>query len=148
MLGRVRAGLWILLAGVCLVLVIACVNVANLLLVRGTVRVREVAVRTAIGAAPGRLARQFMVENTVLAATGGALGIVAAIVLVRVLVALAPAEVPRLTMIAVDGRVLAISLGVIACVALAFGLVPILQAWRLEVSRALSSEAGAPERER
>ena len=63
-LGRVRAGLWILLAGVCLVLVIACVNVANLLLVRGTVRMREVAVRTAIGAAPGRLARQFMVENT------------------------------------------------------------------------------------
>ena len=141
-LGRVRAGLWILLAGVCLVLVIACVNVANLLLVRGTVRMREVAVRTAIGAAPGRLARQFMVENTVLAATGGALGIVAAIILVRVLVALAPADVPRLTMIAVDGRVLAISLGVIAGVSLAFGFVPILQARRLEVSRALSSDGG------
>jgi putative ABC transport system permease protein len=140
--GRVRVGLWILLAGVCLVLVIACVNVANLLLVRGTVRLREVAVRTAIGAAPGRLARQFMVENTLLAAAGGALGIVTAFVLVRVLVALAPAEVPRLTMIAVDARVLAISLAVIACVSLTFGLVPILQAWRLEVSRALSSDGG------
>jgi putative ABC transport system permease protein len=138
--GRVRAGLWILLAGVCLVLVIACVNVANLLLVRGTVRVREVAVRTAIGAAPGRLARQFMVENTVLAGTGGALGIVAAFVFVRVLVALAPAEVPRLTTIAVGGRVLAISLAVIACVALVFGLVPLFQSWRLDVSRALSSD--------
>ena len=140
--GRVRAGLWILLAAVCLVLVIACVNVANLLLVRGTARVREVAVRTAIGAAPGRLARQFLVENTLLAVAGGGLGIAAAVILVRVLVALAPAEVPRLTTIAVDGRVLGISLAVIACVSLAFGFVPILQASRLEVSRALSSDGG------
>jgi putative ABC transport system permease protein len=80
------------------------------------------------------------VENTLLAGTGGALGIVAAFVFVRVLVALAPAEVPRLPMIVVDGRVLAISLAVIACVSLAFGLVPLLQAWRLDVSRALSSD--------
>jgi predicted permease len=139
-LGRVRAGLWALLAGVCLLLVIACVNVANLLLVRGTTRVREVAVRMALGAATRRLTRQFLVENALLATVGAALGIVIALVLVRALVGLAPAEVPRLAMIAVDGRVLAVSLAVTACVAIAFGLVPVLQARRIDVSRALAAD--------
>jgi putative ABC transport system permease protein len=139
-LGRVRAGLWVLLAGVCLLLVIACVNVANLLLVRGTARVREVAVRMALGAATRRLTRQFLVENALLAAVGAGLGIVTALVLVKGLVRLAPAEVPRLAMIAVDARVLAISFAVTACVAVACGLVPVLQAWRIDVSRALAAD--------
>ena len=95
-LGRVRAGLWALLAGVGLVLVIGCVNVANLLLVRGTRRLREVAVRTALGATARRLTRQFLVENALLAVVGGGLGILVSFALVRMLVSLSPADVPRL----------------------------------------------------
>ena len=144
-LGRVRSGLWALLAGVGLVLVIGCVNVANLLLVRGTRRLREVAVRTALGATARRLRRQFLVENALLALVGGGLGIAVSFALVRVLVALSPADVPRLEAAVIDGRVLAIALAVTAVVALAFGLVPVLQARRLDVSGALAADGGRAE---
>jgi predicted permease len=139
-LGRVRPALWALLAAAAFVLVVACGNVANLLLVRGTTRVREVAVRSALGAARRRLLRQFVVENGVLAALGGALGLAISIAIVRLLVALAPPDVPRLAAAGVGGRVLAVSFVLTALVALAFGLVPILQARRIDLARALADE--------
>jgi putative ABC transport system permease protein len=139
-LGRVRPALWALLAAAVVVLVVACGNVANLLLVRGTSRVREVAVRSALGAARRRLMRQFMVENGVLAALGGALGLAISFAIVRLLVALAPPDVPRLPSAGVGGRVLAAAFVLTALVALAFGLVPVLQARRLDLARALAHE--------
>jgi predicted permease len=136
--GRVRAGLWALLTAVALVLIVACANVANLLLVRGTARAREIAVRAALGAAWHRLLRQFVIENGMLSAFGGALGIAVAVVMVRLLVAFAPPDVPRLDTVLVGARVLAAAMGLTALVAVAFGLVPVLQAWRIDLNRALA----------
>jgi putative ABC transport system permease protein len=139
--GPVRPALWALLLAVGLVLLCACVNVANLLLVRGTGRLREVAVRTALGAAPGRLVRQFIVENTLLAVVAAALGIGVAWAGVQAIVALAPADVPRLSEIALDVRVITVAVAMTAGVAILFGLVPVAQTWRLDVHRALAAES-------
>jgi predicted permease len=152
-LGPVRPALWALLLAVALVLVSACVNVANLLLARGAGRAREIAVRTALGAAPLRLTRQFIVENALLAALAAACGLILSAAGLRVLVALAPADVPRLAAVTLDTRVLAISLLVAVSVAVLFGLVPVLQARRLDIQRALAADTarsvgGGPGRER
>src|SRR5262245_41374933 len=104
--GRTRRALTILMAAVSLVLLISCGNVANLLLARGMSRVREVAVRTALGAELPRLARQFMVENIVLALGAAILGVPLAYGVLRVLMVVGPANIPRLTTVGVDGRVL------------------------------------------
>ena len=108
--GPTRPALLVLLAAVGLVLLIACVNVANLLLARGTGRRREVAVRSALGAGTPQLARQFIVENLLLTSVSAALGIVVAFVGLRLLLALAPPEVPRLGSVAIDLRVLLVAL--------------------------------------
>lgn len=149
MLGPIEPILWLLVGAATLVLIVACVNVANLLLARGTVRAREVAVRGTLGAGLGRLARQFAVETTVLALAGAALGLMLAYGGVAALVALAPPGIPRLDHVAIDGRVLTVSVGVALAVGLVFGLVPTAQALRLDALTALrgdtpGSGGGAP----
>src|SRR5262249_51058524 len=103
----VRPALLVLLGAVVFVLLIACVNVANLQLARAYGRVREVAVRAALGAGRGRLVRQFIAESLVLGAIGGLAGLAAASWATRVLVALGPDRIPRLSEIAIDWRVVA-----------------------------------------
>jgi putative ABC transport system permease protein len=140
--GAVRPALLALLGAVALVLLIACANVASLLLARGTARAREIAVRAALGAGTARLARQFAVENTVLALASGALGVLVAFAGLRLLVALAPADVPRLAAAGVNGRVLAVALLLSLGVGLAFGMVPIVQGRRLDLRRSLGAGDG------
>ena len=126
----VRPALLAILGAVTLVLVIACVNVTNLLLARGVQRRGEFALRTALGAGRGRLIRQLLTESLLLAALGGVLGMVVAILGVRALVALSPPGLPRVDAIAVDGTVFAFALGITTLIGLAFGLIPALQAAR------------------
>jgi predicted permease len=142
--GRVRPALRILLVAVALVLLVACVNVANLLLVRGVARQREVAVRAALGARPAHLARQFLVENLVLAAAGAALGVFLARGGLDLLLALAPANIPRVESVTVDARVLGATLAVTVLVGVAFGLLPTLQARRLDLQPSLQGAPGRP----
>ena len=139
-LGRVRPTLYALLGAVALVLVIACVNVANLLVARGTARAQEIAVRRAIGATPGRVARQFLAEALVLAGCAAVCGVALAYAGVRLLVASAPANVPRLAGTTIDLRVLAVSLGIAVAAGLAFGLLPALQAHGIDLQSTLKQD--------
>ncbi len=138
--GRVRPALIVLFSAVAVVLLIACVNVANLLLARGTTRLREVAVRTALGADVRRLARQFAVENLVLALAAAVVGVAIAFAGMRALLALAPADIPRLNHVAISGGVLATSFALAIASGLVFGMVPVMQARRLDLNGALTSE--------
>jgi predicted permease len=138
--GPTEPALLVLLAAVGVVLLISCVNVANLLLARGTTRRREVAVRSAIGADARQLAQQFAVENLLLTTVSTAFGIALAFAAVRTLVLLAPPEVPRLAIAAIDGRVLALALGLSAVVGCLFGLVPLAQSRRSDLQAALNAE--------
>ena len=141
-LGPVRRALVIMLAGVGLVLLIACVNVSSLLLARTTARAREVAVRRALGASAGRVRRQFMAESAVLTLLGTAAGIVIANVALRALVALAPADIPRLADATVDMRVLMVALLVAAVVTTLFGLAPLIELRAPQLQSTLRSEPG------
>jgi predicted permease len=116
-----RLASWILLGAVAAVLLIACANVANLLLARAATRQREFAVRAALGASRGRLMRQALTESLLLAATGGVAGCALAAMLLRVFVALAPEGIPRLQQASVDGRVLLFTLGVSLISGVVFG---------------------------
>ena len=140
--GPVRPALLVLLAAVALVLLVACANVANLLLARGTARRREVAVRLAIGASRWQLARQFAAEGLILTVAAGALGTWLATFGVAALVRLAPADLPRIADAAVNLRVLAVTLLVTLGAGFAFGLVPLLQAQRVDLQDALKSDGG------
>jgi putative ABC transport system permease protein len=126
----VEPALLAILGAVILVLLMACVNVTNLLLARGAQRRGEFAMRAALGAEPARLVRQLLTESLVLATIGGALGMLVAQAGVRALVALSPPDLPRLDAIRVDGTVFAFALGVTALVGLAVGLIPALHASR------------------
>jgi putative ABC transport system permease protein len=140
--GPVRPALFVLLGAVGLVLLVACVNVANLLLARGAARRREIAVRMALGASGGRLARQFITETLVLTIAAAAAGAALAFVALRSLVAIAPPEVPRLAAVAVDLRVLGFTLAISMAVGLGFGIFPVVQAWRVDPQAALRGESG------
>ena len=133
----VKPALLAILGAVCLVLVIACVNVTNLMLARGVQRRGEFALRAALGAARGRLVRQLLTESVLLAAMGGAAGMAAAMLGVRALVALSPPGLPRVGAIAVDGGAFAFGLGITALIALAVGVIPALQAARSDPRRDL-----------
>ncbi|MEP7066735.1 MAG: ABC transporter permease [Gemmatimonadota bacterium] len=124
LLGPVRPALRILLGAVALVLLVACVNVANLMLARLTARGREVAVRSALGASGLRLTRQFVIESLILTLAASALALGLAPLTLRALVALAPGTLPRLNEVRLDGTVLAVTLGVAFAVAMAFGVLP------------------------
>src|SRR5204862_5543012 len=113
---NVRSSLWVLLGAVSFVLLIACANVANLLLVRATIRKREIAIRAAIGAGRGRIVRQLLTESVMLAVAGGAWGLLLGSIGVRALLAVNPGNVPRIgeggAAVAADWRVMAFTLGV------------------------------------
>jgi putative ABC transport system permease protein len=126
LLGSSRAQLLILMASVGLVLVIACANLANMLLARATTRTRELAIRTALGAGRGRVARQLLAESTLLAAVGGATGVFLAYLALRIFVAEWPTMLPRMQEIEVDSTVLLFSLGLALASGLVFGLAPAL----------------------
>jgi len=130
--------LWILLGAVGLLLLIGCVNVANLQLARAAARHRELAVRTALGASRLRLVRQSLVESLVLALGGGIAGVALAAAMVRVLVAVAPADVPRIESATIDPLVLAFALAASLAVAIIFGLTPALHSARSDPQLALS----------
>jgi putative ABC transport system permease protein len=140
LLGEIRPSLLIALGAVALVLLVACANVASLLLARGATRGREIAVRTALGARSGRLARQFAVESLVLTLVGGLLGIAVANRAVGPLLALAPEDLPRAAQVSVDGRVLLVTLVLTIVVGLLFGMVPVHQARAVDLQRTLREE--------
>jgi len=124
----VQPALLAILGAVMLVLVIACVNVANLLLARGVQRRAEFALRAALGAGQGRLVRQLLTESLLLAAVGGVVGMAVAGLGVRALVALSPPGLPRADAIHVDAVVFAFALGITTLIGLALGVIPALQA--------------------
>ena len=128
-----RLASWILLAAVLAVLLIACANVANLLLARLAGRRRELAVRVAIGAPRVRLVRQALTESLLLAAAGGAAGCALAVLLLRGFVAMAPQGIPRLQQAAMDTRVLLFTLSIAIVSGLLFGLAPALETPRAEI---------------
>ena len=128
--GGIRPALRMLMIAVGLLLLIACANVANLVLSRSAARQREFALRTALGAGRGRLVRQLLTESLVLALAGGVLGVALAIGGVQFLASLDPGSVPRLTDIRVDTIVLLFALGVSVLTGVLFGLVPALQSGR------------------
>jgi putative ABC transport system permease protein len=125
-LGEFRTVTLVLLGAVCAVLLIACVNVANLLLVRAVSREKETAVRRALGASSAKLIFQWMTESAALAFFGGALGSLAAVGAVKLLLLLSPSALPGMAKISVDGRALAFTLAVSVLVCVVFGLAPAL----------------------
>jgi putative ABC transport system permease protein len=139
LLGPVRPALRILLGAVALVLLVACVNVANLMLARLTARGRDVSVRSALGASGARLVRQFVVESLLLTLAASALALAIAPVALRGLVAIAPASLPRLDEVRLDATVFSVTLGIAVAVAIVFGVLPAFL-WRGSRGGSLSDQ--------
>ena len=132
-----KPALLALLGAVGFVLLIACANVANLLLARSAARTKEIAVRAAMGASRGRVVRQMLTESILLSAIGGSAGLILSIWLTDVLLSIIPEGAPRLDQVGIDYRVLTFAFGISALTGILFGLVPALQASKLDVSSSL-----------
>jgi len=139
--GRVRSTLWVLLGAVGFVLLIACTNVANLLLARAAARGREISIRAALGADRWRLGAQFLTESLVLSLVGGALGLLLAMWGMDALLALVGDGLPRAAEVRLDGRVVLFTAAISVLTGLLFGLVPALQASRVDLHGAMREGA-------
>ncbi len=139
--GRIRPAILVLLGAVACVLLIACTNVANLLLARASARERELALRAAIGAGRGRLVRQLLTESTLIGVAGGVAGIGLAWAGLSALLAVAPRDLPRLDAIGMDWRVLLFTLGLSLATGIAFGLAPALQLARTDPGQTMKEGA-------
>lgn len=139
--GDVRRPLIVLLSAVGCVLLIACANVANLLLTRATAREREIAIRTALGAARSRLIRQLLTESVLLSVIGGIVGLVLAYWMLDVLRWLSPNNIPRLPAIRMDARVLAFTSATVVVTGILFGMAPSLRTSKLNLSETLKEGA-------
>lgn len=131
LVGNVDHALWPMLGAVIVVLLIACANVANLLLVRATARQTEMAVRSALGAGRARIVRQLVTESMLLWVAGALLGMIVTLWILAAVVQLGPEGLPRLSEIAIDGRALGFAAGITVVTGLAFGLLPALHAARM-----------------
>ncbi|HXD16614.1 MAG TPA: ABC transporter permease [Vicinamibacterales bacterium] len=144
--GNVRSSLLVLMGAVIFVLLIACANVANLLMVHATARKREIAIRAAIGAGRGRIIRQLLTESVTLAMIGGAFGLAIGVAGIRALLAVNPGNIPRIGVngsgVSVDWRVLAFTATVSLVTGLIFGLLPALRASRADLSTTLKESGG------
>jgi predicted permease len=138
--GPVRGPLLVLFVAVGFVMLIACANVANLLLSRAMNRTREMAVRAALGAGRRRLIRQLLTESTILGIAGGALGLLFAGMTIRSVASIAPVSIPRLDRSLVDGSVLAFTFGMSVLTGIAFGLVPALRASVMPLRESLTAD--------
>jgi predicted permease len=138
----IKPALMAVVGAVTLLLIIACVNVANLLLARGVQRQGELAVRSALGAAKARLVRQLLTESLLLATLGGALGIVVAQSGIRILVALSPHDLPRVAAIGVDGMAFAFAVVITTLVGIAVGLIPAAHASRGNLQPQMQRNSG------
>jgi predicted permease len=135
--GGIRPAMWLLMGAVGFLLLIACANVANLLLVRGDARIREMAVRTAVGAAPDRLVRQLLTESIVLALFGAALGLGLASIGLRLLMTIDPTSLPPLAPVRLDWTVVAFTMVLGVVTTIVFGLAPALRTLRVNLVESL-----------
>jgi putative ABC transport system permease protein len=142
--GDIRLALWIFLAAISLVLLVACANVTSLLLARSTIRQREMAVRTSLGASRSRLVRQLVTESLLLAGAGGAFGILLAYCGIFLLTVLSPDNLPRIRDVAIDGRVLAYTSVVSVLTGIVFGLAPSLSVAHAGLGQPLKGQRSTP----